>query len=134
MEPFNKLPRILIEQDADPVLLKFRRQAPELPFDEKILATNARYLNFCRNKKRIRFKDDILHRQCYTDVGDMSHLQVSLPVQINHTLLNSLLGEACKNPGFSEMMQEIRQKHYFPSIANRVCKWVMKLHTCVQQK
>ena len=58
MEPFNKLPHILIEEDANPVVLSFNRQMLELSFDEQILATNARYIHFL-NKQRIIFREEI---------------------------------------------------------------------------
>ena len=40
LKPFNKIPRILFEQDANPLLLNFGRQMLGLLFDEQILATN----------------------------------------------------------------------------------------------
>ena len=70
---------ILIEQDSDPTLLNFRREMLGLPFDEQILLNDARYMHYSRNKKRIINKDDILYRQYYNDIGEISHLQVLLP-------------------------------------------------------
>ena len=46
MVPFTKVPRMLIEQNADPVLLNFGRQMLGLPFDEQILVTNPRYTHY----------------------------------------------------------------------------------------
>ena len=60
MEPIDKNPRILIEQDADPVLLNFNTQKLGLPIEEQILPANPSYIYFCRNKKRIIFKEAIL--------------------------------------------------------------------------
>ena len=100
---------ILIEQDSDPTILNFKREMLALPFDEQILLNDARYMRYCRNKKRIIIRDDILCRQYYNDLGEVSHLQVLLPGQLLKVLLQSLHGTAGKHPGFSEMMQEIRQ-------------------------
>ena len=72
MEPFSKIPRILIEQNADPVFFNFKRRMLRSPFDEQILATNPRCNYYSRNEKRIIFKDDILNRQNSNDVGDVS--------------------------------------------------------------
>ena len=47
-----------------------------LPFDEQILLNDARYTHYSRNKKRITTKDDILCRQYYNDMVEVSHLQV----------------------------------------------------------
>ena len=54
METFIKFPRILIEQNTDPVLLNFKRQMPGRPFDEQIFATKPRYIHYRQNKKMLR--------------------------------------------------------------------------------
>ena len=69
----TKPSRILIEQDSDPTLLNFKREMLGLPFDEQILLNDARYKHYSRNKKRIIIKDDILYRQYYNDIGQVSH-------------------------------------------------------------
>ena len=70
-------------------------------------------MHYSRNKKRINMKDDILYRQYYNDIGEVSHLQVLLPGQLLKVSLQSLHGTADKHPGISKMMQENRQKCYF---------------------
>ena len=126
--------RLLIEQDSDPFLLIFKREMLTLQFDEQILINDARYMQYCRNKKRVIIKDDILCRQYYNDLGDVSHLQVLLPGQLLKVLLQSLHGTAGKYPGVSKMMQEIRQKYYFPSIATYVRNWARDCEICIQDK
>ena len=131
---FTKPSRILIEQDSDPTLLTFKREMLGLPFDEHFLLNDARYMHYSRNKKRIIIKDDILYRQYYNDIGEVSHLQVLLPGQLLKVLLQSLHGTAGKQPGISKTMQEIRQKYYFPSIATYVSNWVRDCEICFQNK
>ena len=126
--------RILIEKDSDPTLLNFKREMLGLSFDEQILLNDARCKHFSKNKKRIIIKDDILYRQYYNDIGEVSHLQVLLPGQLLKVLLQSLHGTAGKHPGISKMMQEIRQKYYFPSIATYVRNWVRDCEICIQDK
>ena len=106
----------------------------ELPFDEQILLNDARYMHYSRNKKRIIIKEDILCRQYYNDLGEVSHLQVLLPGQLLKVLLQSLHGTASKHPGISKMRQKIRQKYYFPSIATYVRNWVRDCEICIQDK
>ena len=130
----TKPSRILIEQDSDPTLLNFKRDMLGLPFDEQILLNDARYMYYSRNKKRIIIKDDILYRQHYNDIGEVSHLQVLLPEQLLKVLLQSLHGTTGKHPGISKKMQEIRQKFYFPSIATYVRNWVRDCEICIQDK
>ena len=91
-------------------------------------------MHYSRNKKRIIIKDDILYRQYYNDIDEISHLQVLLPGQLLKVLLQSLHGTASKHPGISEMMQEISQKYYFPSIATYVRNWVCDCEICIQDK
>ena len=130
----TKPSRILIEQDSDPTLLNFKREMLGLPFDEQILFNDARYMHYSRNKKRIIIKDDILCRQYFNVLGEVSHLQVLLPGQLLKVLLQSLQGTAGKNPGISKLMQEIRQRYYFPSIATYVRNWVRDCEICIQDK
>ena len=88
----TKPSRILIEQDSDPTLLNFKREMLGLPFDEQVLLNDTGYLHYSRNKKRIIVREDILFRQYYNDIGEVSHLQVLLPGQLLKVLLQSLHG------------------------------------------
>ena len=130
----TKPSRILIEQDSDPTLPNFKHEMLGLPFDEQILLNDARYMHYSRNKKRIIIKDDILYRQYYNDIGEVSHLEVLLHGQLLKVFLQSLHGTAGKHPGISKMMQEIRQKYYFPSIATYVRNCVRDCEICIQDK
>ena len=130
----TKLSRILVEQDSDPTLPNFKREMLGLPFDEQVLLIDARYMHYSRNKERIIIKDDILYRQYYNDIGEVSQLQVLLPGQLLKVFLQSIHGTACKHPGISKMMQEIREKYYFPSIATYVRNWVRDCEICLQEK
>ena len=130
----TKPSRILIEQDSDPTLLNFKREMLGLPFDEQTLLNDARFMQYSRNTKRIIIIDGILCRQYYNDLGEVSNLQVFLPGQLLKVLLQSLHGTAGKHPSFSEMMQEIRQKYYFPSIATYLRNWARDCKICIQGK
>ena len=130
----TKPSRILTEQDSDPTLFIFKREMLGLPFDEQILLNDARYLHYSRNKKRIIIKDDILYRQYYNDIGEVSHLNVLLPGQLVKVILQTLHATAGKHPGISKLMQEIRQKYYFPSITTYVRNWVRDCEICIQDK
>ena len=110
IETLHKIPRILIEQDAYPVLLNFKRQMLGLSFHKQILPTNPRCIHYCRNRKRIINEDNILYIQYYKNVGSFGHLEVLKQVPLKNTLPNSLHGEAGKHPGISKMMERTRQK------------------------
>ena len=81
-----------------------------------------------------RQNPNILHRRYSRDAAGISHLQMFSLGHLKDTLLTSLYGQAGKHPGISKMMQEIRQKYYFPSNANHVHKWVTECEICVQDK
>ena len=130
----SKPTRIFIEQDSDPTKLNFKREVLGLPFDEQILLNDARYMHYSRNKKGIIIIDDILCRQYYNDLGEVSHLQVLLPGQLLKVLLQPLHGTSGKNPGISKMMQENRQKYYFSLIATYFRNWVRDCEICIQDK
>ena len=91
-------------------------------------------MHYSRIKKRNIIKEDILCRQYYKDLGKVSQLQVLLPGQLLEVILQSLHGTAGKHPSISKMMQEIRQKYYFPSIATYVKNWVRDCEKCIQDK
>ena len=57
-----------------------------------------------------------------------------MPGQLLKVLLQSLHGTAGKHPSISKVMQEIRQKYYFPSIATYVRNWVRECEICIQDK
>ena len=57
-----------------------------------------------------------------------------MPGQLLKVLLQSLHGTAGKHPGISKMMQETRQKYYFPSMATYVRNWVRDCEICIQDK
>ena len=81
-----------------------------LPFDEKNLVIDARYILCSRNKKLIIIKVDLLYGQNNIGLDEVSHFQVHFCRQILKVLLQSLLGIAGKHTSISKMMQEVRQK------------------------
>ena len=105
-----------------------------LAVDEQILLNYARYMHISRKKKRIIIKGDFLYRQSCNDIGEVSHLQVLLPGQLLKVLLQSLHATAGKHPGISKMMQKIRQRYYFASIATCVWKLLRDCEICIQDK
>ena len=69
-------------------------------------------------KKRMIKQDEILYKQNYNAVGDISHLQILLPVQLKDNLLNSLHGEVGKQSGISKMIQDLSKKYYIQNKAS----------------
>ena len=81
---------------------------------------------------RIVLKDEIVTRQNFTETGQVKYHQILLPKHLLKELLYALHGTAHKHPGKSKMLQEIRQKYYYPGIAKHVKKWVEGCEICAK--
>ena len=64
----------------------------------------------------------------------MKYHQILLPQHLLRELLQSLHGAAHKHPGISKMLQDIRQRYYYPSMAKHVKKWVEGCEQCARDK
>ena len=84
--------------------------------------------------ERIALKDEILTRQYFDETGNVKYHQILLPQHLLRELLQSLHGTAHKHPGISKMLQEIRQRYYYPSMAKHVKKWVEGCEQCARDK
>ena len=83
---------------------------------------------------RIVLEDEIVTRQYYDETRQVKYHQVLLPKHLLTELLQALHGTSHKHPGISKMLQEIRQKYYYPGIAKHVKKWVEGCVTCAKDK
>ena len=101
---------------------------------QKTLHQDARYRHYANNLERIVLKDEILTRQYFDETGNVKYHQILLPQHLLRELLHSLHGTAHKHPGISKMLQEIRQRYYYPSMAKRVKKWVEGCEQCARDK
>ena len=126
--------QILLEQSKDPTLQQLKAKIQNEDYSEEILQQDFRYKHYLNNLDRIVLKDEIVTRQYYDETGQIKHHQILLPKHLLKELLNALHGTAHKHPGISKMLQEIRQKYYYPGIAKHVKKWVEGCETCARDK
>ena len=84
--------------------------------------------------KRIVIKDEILTRQYIDETGNVKYHQILLPQHLLQELLQSLHETAHKHPGISKMLQEIRQRYYYPRMAKYVRKWVEGCEQCARDQ
>ena len=126
--------QILLEQSKDPTLQQLKAKIQNEDYSEEILQQDIRYKHYLSNLDRIVLKDEIVTRQYYDETGQIKHHQILLPKHLLKELLNALHGTAHKHPGISKMLQEIRQKYYYPGIAKHVKKWVEGCETCARDK
>ena len=119
---FRDNARIRLEQNNDIVLRNLRAKIEGNPFDENDLASDYRYQHYLQNITRIEIKQEVLTRRYYTDTGTTSHYQILLPTQLLEELLQALHGHNSNHPGITKMIQEVRQKYYYPCIAKYIKK------------
>ena len=125
---FRDNARITLEQNYDIVLRNLRAKVEGNPFDDNDLASDYRYQHYLQNIIGIAIKQKVLTRKNYTDTGTTSNSQITLPTQLLEELLQALHGHNSNHAGITEMIQEIRQKYYYPCIAKYINKWVSNLH------
>ena len=131
---FRDNARIRLEQNNDIVLRNLRAKIEGNPFDENDLASDYRYQHYLQNITRIEIKQEVLTRKYYTDTGTTSHYQILLPTQLLEELLQALHGHNSNHPGITKIIQEVRQKYYYPCVAKYIKKWVTNCQTCIQTK
>ena len=126
--------QILLEQSKDPILLQLKAKIQNEEYSEEILQQDIRYRHYLNNLDRIVLKKEIVIRKYYDETGQIKYHQILLPKHLLKELLQAIHGTAHRHPGISKMLQEIRQKYYYPSIAKHVKKWVEGCETCARDK
>ena len=114
------------------VLRNLRAKIEGNPYDGNDLASDYRYHHYLQNITRIQIKQEVLTRKYYTDTGITSHYQILLPTQLLEELLRALQGHNSNHPGITKMIQEVKQKYYYPCIAKYIKNWVSNCQTCIQ--
>ena len=126
--------QIIIEQSKDAVLQQLEAKLLHEEYSENLLHQDARYRHYGNNLERIVLKDEILTRQYYDETGNVKYHQILLPQHLLQELLQSLHETSHKHPGISKMLQEIRQRYYYPSMAKHVKNWVEGCEQCARDK
>ena len=130
----NKTNQIAVEQTKDGTLVQLKAKLQKEAYSEEALLRDIRYKHYLRNADRIVLRDEVLTRQYFGETGQIKYLQILLPQHLVSTLLESLHGQAHRHPGIAKMLQEIRQKYYYPGIAKLVKRWVQGCETCAKEK
>ena len=130
----RKTNQVIIEQSKDAVLQQLKAKFLHEEYSENVLQQDARYRNSANNLERIIVKRYIQTRQNFDETGNVKYHQILLPQNLLQELLQSLHGTAYKHPGISKVLQEIRQRYYYPSMAKYVKKWVEGCEQCAKDK
>ena len=132
---FRDNARICLEQNNDIILsnpLRFKIEGDS--FDENELTSDYRYQHYLQNETRIEIEQEVLTRKYYTDTGNTSHFQILLPIQLLDEFLQALHGHNSNHPGITKMIQEARQKYYYPCMAKYFKKRVSNCQIGIQTK
>ena len=120
----RKTNQIIIEQSKDAVLQQLKAKLLHEDFSENVLQQDSRYRHYASNLERIVIKEETLARQNFDETRNVKYPQSLLPQHLLQDFLQSLHGTAHKHPGISKMLQEIKQRFYYPNMAKYVKKWV----------
>ena len=131
---FKDNAKIQLEQNNDEVLRNLRAKIEGEPYDETQFTQDYRYKHYLQNIMRIEIKQDVLTRRYYNDTGMITHYQILLPKQLLDEFLHGLYDHNANHPGKPKMIQEARQKYYYPCIAKYIRNWVTKCQMCIQNK
>ena len=116
--------QVLLEQSKDQTLRQLKAKIQQEEYSEEILQQDSRYKHYLHNFDHLVLKDEIITRQYYDETGQVKYHQMLLPKHLLQELLQAIHGTAHRHPGIPKMLQEIRQKYYYPGIAKHVKKWV----------
>ena len=130
----RKMNQIIIEQSKDAVLQQLKAKLLHEEYSENVLQQDARYRHYASNLERFVVKEEILTRQYFDGTGNVKYHQNLLPQHLLQELLQSLHGTAHKHLGISKMLQEIKQRYYYPNMAKYVKKWVEGCEQCARDK
>ena len=131
---FRDNAKIRLEQNNDPVLRKLRAKIEGERSDESAFTQDNRYQHYLQKMPRIEICQDILVRNYYNDIGQISHYQILLPKQLLEEFLQALHGHNANHPGVTKMIEEARQKYYYPCLAKHIKNWVQNCQMCIQNK
>ena len=131
---FRDNAKIRLEQNNDQFLRNLRAKIEGQLFDESAFTQDNCYQHYLQNIPRIEIRQDILVQKYYNDIGQISHYQILLPKQLLEEFLQASHEHNANHPGITKMIQEARQKYYYPCLAKHIKNWVQNCQMCIQNK
>ena len=122
------------QQDRDNVLRNFKLRLLKEPYDEHLMATDHRALQYTAQESRIILKDGLLYRQYFGETGAVKYLQVLLPEQLVDSFIEAHHGSHDKHPGITKVIQQCREKYYYPGLAAKIAKHINQCMKCMRTK
>ena len=104
------------------------------PYNEQLLASDPRAARYIAQDSRIILKDGLLYRQDYDYAGKVKFPQILLPEHQVESFILAHHGQAGKHPGIAKVIQQCREKYYFPGMAARIAHHISRCTECMQTK
>ena len=114
------------QQDQDNVLRNYKLRLLKEPHNEQLLATDPRAAKYSAQANRIILKDGLLHRQYYDHAGKVKFLQILLLEHLVDSFILAHHGQANKHPGIAKVIQQCREKYYYPGMAARIAHHISR--------
>ena len=121
--------KLRLEQNNDSVLRNLRASSHETEFTQ-----DYRCKHYRQNIPCIEIRQDVLTRRYYNDTGMISYYQVLLPKQLLEEFLHALHGHNGNHLVITKMIQEARQKYFYPCIAKNIRTCVRESQMYIQNK
>ena len=122
------------QQDKDNVLRNYKLRLLKEPYNEQLLASDHRAARYIAQDSRIILKDGLLYRQYYDHAGKVKFLQILLPEHLIESFILAHHGQAGKHPGLAKVIQQCREKYYYPGRSVRIAHHISRCTECMQTK
>ena len=122
------------QQDKDNVLRNYKLRLLKEPYNEQLLASDPRAARYIAQDSRIILKDGLLYRQYYDHTGKVKFLQILLPEHLIQSFILAHQGQAGKHPAIAKVIQQCREKYYYPGMSARIAHHISRCTECMQTK
>ena len=122
------------QQDKDNVLRNYKLRLLKEPYNEQLLASDPRAARYIAQDSRIILKDGLLYRQYFDNAGKAKFLQILLPEHLIDSFILAHHGQGNKHPGIAKVIQQCREKYYYPGMAARIAHHISRCTECMQTK
>ena len=109
-------------QDQQPILRNVKLKILKEPYDNQRLNEDNQGAQYLAQEDRIIIKDGLLYGQYFGERGKVKHLQVLLAKQIVDEFIQHQHGMFGKHPGIAKVIQQCRERYYFPGLAIKICQ------------
>ena len=122
------------QQDQDNVLRNYKLRLLKEPYNEQLLASDPHAARYIAQDSRIFLKDGLLYWQYFDHAGKVKFLQTLLPEHLIESFFLAHHGQAGKHPGINKVIQQCREKHYYPGMAAKIAHHISRCTECIETK